>query len=149
MPWKTGFIENLDNNPDLYGPFWLITTLIFLLSSTGNFARYFANFFTKSDYLFNLALVQQGVIVMYSFGFGFPTALYFIMKLLGCNRLRLPEVLFCEYAGNMPLWVFFQLLCDNLSAVYNSSQSTPMDFHRIWDGEHYCIFNFQFESLRG
>jgi len=43
IPFKREFIEKLNNNPDFYGPFWILTTIIFLLGSTGNLARYFYN----------------------------------------------------------------------------------------------------------
>lgn len=92
VPINKTFVEGLNENPDFYGPFWLMTTIIFLLSSTGNLSRYFSNF-DRNEYLFKLELVRLGVLVVYSFGFGVPTALFFIMKFLGCSRLSLPEVL--------------------------------------------------------
>lgn len=53
IPIKTEFIEQLNDNPDFYGPFWLLTTIIFLVSSTGNLSRYFYNW-TKDAYIFKL-----------------------------------------------------------------------------------------------
>lgn len=91
IPMRTDFIDCLGNNPDLYGPFWLLTTIIFLLSSTGNLSRYFYNW-EKDAYIFKLELVRYGVMVVYSFGFGFPVLLYFIIKFLGGSKLALPEV---------------------------------------------------------
>lgn len=85
-------MEGLNDNPDFYGPFWLMTTIIFLLSSTGNLSRYFYNWDKSDVYLFKLELVRLGVLVVYSFGFGVPTLLYFVMKFFGCTRLSLPEV---------------------------------------------------------
>jgi hypothetical protein len=43
MPFKKDFIEKIKENPDVYGPFWILTTIIFLLGSTGNLSRYFYN----------------------------------------------------------------------------------------------------------
>lgn len=88
IPIKTVFIESLGNNPDLYGPFWLLTTLIFLLSSTGNLSRYFYNW-SKDVYIFKLELVRYGVLIVYSFGFGFPILLHFVIKLLGGSKLKM------------------------------------------------------------
>jgi hypothetical protein len=66
-----------------------LTTIIFLLSSTGNLSRYFYNW-SKYVYIFQLELVRYGVLIVYSFGFGFPTALHFIIKFLGGTKLTLP-----------------------------------------------------------
>jgi len=35
---KPEFLEVTKDKPDLYGPFWIFTTLIFLLTAAGNFA---------------------------------------------------------------------------------------------------------------
>ena len=82
MPPKNEFVERVGSNPDFYGPFWILTTIIFLLSSTANLSRYFFNW-EKSDYIFKLELVRYAVLVVYIFGFGWPTILYFIMKFMG------------------------------------------------------------------
>ena len=53
IPIKNEFVEKVGANPDFYGPFWILTTIIFLLSSTANLSRYFYNW-EKSDYIFKL-----------------------------------------------------------------------------------------------
>nr|CAB3465049.1 unnamed protein product [Digitaria exilis] len=35
-----GFYRKIDANPDMYGPLWITTTLIFMLAAFGNFATY-------------------------------------------------------------------------------------------------------------
>lgn len=82
----------MNGKPDFYGPFWLLTTIIFLVSSTGNLSRYFYNW-SKDAYIFKLELVRYAVLVVYSFGFGVPTLLYFVMKFFGA-KLTLPEVIY-------------------------------------------------------
>ena len=39
---KGAFFEVIAANPDLYGPFWISTTLIFTMAITGNLASYFS-----------------------------------------------------------------------------------------------------------
>ena len=39
---KGAFFELVAANPDLYGPFWISTTLIFAMAITGNLASFFA-----------------------------------------------------------------------------------------------------------
>jgi hypothetical protein len=94
IPIKRDFIENIKPNPDFYGPFWILTTIIFLLGSAGNFASYLINIGSETDsFHFNMSLVRIGVGIIYPFGFGVPTLLYFILKFTGGMRLSLPEVL--------------------------------------------------------
>mmetsp|Transcript_20602 Transcript_20602/g.62044 ORF Transcript_20602/g.62044 Transcript_20602/m.62044 type:complete len:370 (+) Transcript_20602:203-1312(+) len=38
--WKADFFEKTTDNADLYGPFWVATTLIFVSAVTGNYASY-------------------------------------------------------------------------------------------------------------
>lgn len=47
IPFNKNFSKEVEEKPDLYGPFWLYTTLIILLVVTANFARYL----TVSNYL--------------------------------------------------------------------------------------------------
>lgn len=37
-------IKRIRPNPDMYGPFWIITTLIFTIAITGNIASFLRNF---------------------------------------------------------------------------------------------------------
>ena len=91
MPFKREFLEKSKENPDFYGPFWILTTIVFLLGSTSNLSRYFANW-EKSQYIFRLELVRYGVIMVYSIGFGVPALLYLVLKFLKCRTLSLPDV---------------------------------------------------------
>ena len=38
-PFNRNFHLKVENNPDLYGPFWIFTTLIFLISLAGNLSN--------------------------------------------------------------------------------------------------------------
>ena len=136
----------MNENPDFYGPFWLMTTIIFLLSSTGNLSRYFSRD-DKSDFLFKLELVRLGVVVVYSFGFGVPTVLYFVMKFFGCSRLTLPEVIFQKYSDDLHLWVLFELFYPYFPSLYHPRTCPPVDLDCLWNDKYDSIPCFQLESL--
>jgi len=40
FPFLGTFYTDSDPNPDLYGPFWICTTLVFFMAAAGNFANY-------------------------------------------------------------------------------------------------------------
>ena len=46
---RGAFFELIAANPDLYGPFWVATTLIFAMAITGNLASYLAFVPTTND----------------------------------------------------------------------------------------------------
>lgn len=79
-PWKRNFFDlEADSRPDLYGPFWILTTIIFLLSLMGNIATYLNNL-NQSDFYFRMELIRYGAIVVYSFGLGFPILFGLLLK---------------------------------------------------------------------
>lgn len=93
-PFKSDFFEISRSNPDLYGPFWILTTIVFLLSSMGNLARYFNNW-EKSEFIFKLSLVRYAVIIVYGLGIGFPILLSLILRLFESriSPAQVPDVL--------------------------------------------------------
>lgn len=84
-PWRRNFFDiESDSRPDLYGPFWILTTIIFLLSLMGNIATYLNNLH-QSDFYFRMELIRYGAIVVYSFGLGFPVLFGFLLRFFEAN----------------------------------------------------------------
>jgi len=42
-PFMPNFLDNTRTNPDLYGPFWVVTTVIFITAVTGNLNDYLSH----------------------------------------------------------------------------------------------------------
>jgi hypothetical protein len=40
VPFNPKFYDISENSPDLYGPFWIYTTLIFMIAASGSLAKY-------------------------------------------------------------------------------------------------------------
>lgn len=47
--FKGDFLDHIGGNPDLYGPFWIASTLIFISASAGNTASYIAHHSTDDE----------------------------------------------------------------------------------------------------
>ena len=81
-------------NADLYGPFWIMTTIIFLMGIVGNLANYLTSKFSDDEvfngYFFKLHLVRYGLIFVYSFGLAVPSVLFVMFKCMKCNTLTPP-----------------------------------------------------------
>lgn len=69
--------------PDLYGPFWIYTTLIIIIAISGNISRYMEMGDDKFTYNYNYIPVAATII--YSLGLGLPFLLKVIMRFLGSN----------------------------------------------------------------
>jgi hypothetical protein len=40
VPYPPNFLDTVKNNPDVYGPFWIASTLVFILAAAGNVAGF-------------------------------------------------------------------------------------------------------------
>ena len=74
------FFVHYKEKPDLYGPLWIYTTLIIILSISGNFSRGLA---MGDDFTYNFRFIPIAATVVFSVGFGLPLMLKFLMKMLG------------------------------------------------------------------
>lgn len=63
------FFEVIGENPDLYGPFWITTTLLFALTISSNFSSYIAYWMDgrENDWGYEFVPVTVGAAVLYSY----------------------------------------------------------------------------------
>jgi hypothetical protein len=117
-PWKNDFFDIARTSPDLYGPFWILTTIIFLLSSTGNLARYFNNW-DRDTFIFRLELVRYGVLIVYSFGIGLPVLLGVLFRFFESN-VNIFQVKFSLIKVHLFIWLFLKLFPIHSNTLYHS-----------------------------
>lgn len=81
----TDFYRKIDANPDMYGPLWIATTLVFMLSALGNCATYLM--LKRSDphtaWNFDVNYVNWAACVIYGYALAVPAAFYFMLQYLG------------------------------------------------------------------
>ncbi|ORY51960.1 Yip1-domain-containing protein [Rhizoclosmatium globosum] len=108
---RGGFMDSIASNPDLYGPFWIPTTVIFALFVTsfiaGSINAYFSN--TSADYVYDMALLSFASTAVYSYVGGTSAALWGIGRYFGCPVKILEVVGLVGYG--MSIWVPVSLLC--------------------------------------
>lgn len=68
--------------PDLYGPFWIYTTLIIMIAISGNLSRYFE---MKENFTYNYNFIPVAATVIYAMALGLPFALKLLMRFMGSN----------------------------------------------------------------
>lgn len=81
IPFNKKFIDMYKPKPDLYGPFWIYTTLIIMIAITGNLSRYFE--MGDEDFTYNYNFIPAAATVIYSLGLGLPMSLKLMMKFMG------------------------------------------------------------------
>ncbi|KAJ1686484.1 hypothetical protein LUZ63_017874 [Rhynchospora breviuscula] len=84
---RSNFFSKIDANPDLYGPLWISTTLVFMLAAFGNTATYVME--TKSDptkaWNFDVGYVNWAACVIYGYAMLVPLGFYFLLQYFGSH----------------------------------------------------------------
>jgi len=77
------FFEVIDGNPDLYGWFWIATTLIFVVAAAGNFASYLTYSMNdrENDWAFDFAKLGFGAMTIYLYITIIPLLVFVALKL--------------------------------------------------------------------
>ncbi len=76
---KPSFHEVINNKPDLYGPFWISTTLIIIIVASSSLIILFDE--KKRSYEFEKISVAAGLV--YGISFGCPYIITIVMKIMG------------------------------------------------------------------
>lgn len=113
-PWKRNFFESEDTRPDLYGPLWIQTTIVFLLVCMGNLSRYFSSGFDGNASLRTYHF-RYAVLLVYTAGFGLPLALGLLLRYFQ-SRVT-PIQLICLYGYSMSCTIVILILCALPSGV--------------------------------
>ncbi|MBA0803798.1 hypothetical protein Gohar_013969, partial [Gossypium harknessii] len=83
-PFRGTFTEKTATNPDLYGPFWICTTLIFVAASIGTFVTYVAHKLRDKEWNYDINLVTWSAGVFYGYVTVVPLVLYVILGYMVC-----------------------------------------------------------------
>ncbi|KAK4764718.1 hypothetical protein SAY86_025808 [Trapa natans] len=86
-PIDGSFFSKIVVNPDIYGPIWISTTLVFMLASLGNWATYLMEKHAGkgSSWTFDVNYVNVAAIAIYGYAIAVPLGFYFLLQYLGSN----------------------------------------------------------------
>jgi len=87
---RTNFLDILDGNPDLYGPFWIATTVVVILFLTGTISAYLSAI-GKTHFVYDFTLLSGAAGLVYGYTFLLPLALWGILKYSGSEGANLLE----------------------------------------------------------
>lgn len=79
--------------PDLYGPFWTLTTVIFCLFVFSSLASSISLYLSDKPVTYDFQLLSIAVTLVYTYGLGIPTLLWFALRYLGVTDWELVEAI--------------------------------------------------------
>ena len=136
IPFNNKFVNLIKNNPDLYGPIWIYTSLILLISSTGSLTRTLQGNNNKN---FFQEFVPIAGIIIYSVGFGLPILISLLMKIFGVS-LGIVHVI-CTYGYSfsifLPISIIYVIQVNALQwiallyAVFSSTSLLVVNYYKL------------------
>ena len=137
IPFKKSFYESIERNADLYGPFWIFTTIIFLIALIGNFSSY-VHSEDKNKFVYDYNHVPHAIFIIYGFGFGAPFILWIIMKFIFRIDIDLVSNM-CIYGYSYTILIPILLVCiipfklvATLALLYFLIHSCAFLFHNMY-----------------
>ena len=87
------FLDVLDGNPDLYGPFWIATTVVFILFLAGTIQQYATSGAEGTDAFhgYNIRLLSGACGLIYGYTFVIPAVLWAVMRWFGSEAASVLE----------------------------------------------------------
>ncbi|KAG7095696.1 hypothetical protein E1B28_006410 [Marasmius oreades] len=112
LPTSTNFFSTHLNPPDLYGPFWTLTTLIFTLFLSSSLAASVSSYLSEPDkqYDYDISLLSIAVGLVYAYGIAFPILLWLALRYVGVGEWSIVEAV-AIWGYSMFVWVPVSILC--------------------------------------
>lgn len=98
--------------PDMYGPFWLCTTLVFVMAAAGNLGSLLSFVPSEEEQVFtyNFSKLTVATSVLYGYCLFVPLAGWAASKLLLASPFALTELV-CVYGYSLAVYVPAAILC--------------------------------------
>lgn len=105
---RTNFLDILDGNPDLYGPFWIATTVVVILFLTGTISQYLSRQH-KDHFEYDFKLLSGAAGLVYGYTFVVPLGFWAVLKWFGAQSAELVECWALYGYANL-VWIAVALL---------------------------------------
>ena len=136
IPFNNKFQNLVKERPDLYGPIWIYSSLILIISATGSLTRTLQGNNNK-NFFQEFVPIAGGVI--YGVGFGLPVLIAFLMKIFGTSitfvsvictygysfSIFLPISIICVIQVNMLQWIAL------IYAIFSSTSLLLVNYYRL------------------
>ena len=106
IPFNNKFQNLVKERPDLYGPIWIYTSLILIISATGSLTRILQGHNNKN---FFQEFVPVASVVIYGVGFGLPILITCLMKIFGTSLTFVSVI--CTYGYSFSIFLPMSIIC--------------------------------------
>ena len=89
MPFNQRFYQEYQKKPDLYGPFWIIQTLVVVLTISGNLARYLETP-DASEFTYTFKIVPIALSLLCGLAIALPVMIKFAVQFFGNSNSNVP-----------------------------------------------------------
>lgn len=95
LPFSPSHLTTLSSGSDLYGPFWVSTTLILALFLSSSLAASISKYLSApgAEYDYNFGLLGLAATIVYTYSFGVPVALWLALRYLGVGEWGIVDAL--------------------------------------------------------
>ncbi|KAI9850195.1 MAG: hypothetical protein M1838_006004 [Thelocarpon superellum] len=100
---RANFLDVMDGNPDLYGPFWIATTVVVILFLTGTISQYLS-MKGEEHFAYDFKLLSGAAGLIYGYTGVIPIALWAVLKWFGSESANLLECWALYGYANM-IWI--------------------------------------------
>ena len=110
--WKNDFLDRLNNNPDLYGPFWIASTLVFVSAAAANTAGYIAHHQESSaGWYYDVDKVFGSMVIFFGYVGGVGMLSWAAMKYFNGAAAPSLATIWCIYGYALSIFVPISVAC--------------------------------------
>ena len=120
LPTSTTYLStHLNPSPDLYGPFWTLTTLIFTLYLSSSLASSISSFLSAPDstYEYDFGLLSISVSLVYAYGIVLPVLIWIALRYMGVGEWSVVEAV-AVWGYAMFVWIPVSVCIKLLTLLY-------------------------------
>ncbi|GAA5872768.1 hypothetical protein JCM8547_006337 [Rhodosporidiobolus lusitaniae] len=105
LPREDYVTEVLAGVPDLYGPFWVPTALIFSLFLTSSFSSSISAYLADLEYTYDFTRLGAATSVVYTYCLGLPILIWAAIKYWAGASERSPVEIISLYGYSATIWI--------------------------------------------
>ncbi|BFY99908.1 hypothetical protein BsWGS_02948 [Bradybaena similaris] len=109
-PGRNYLTKQIRPNPDLYGPFWICTTLVFTTAIAGNLANYFSSAGKNYNWKYDFHKVTFAATAIFSYWWLIPLILFGILWWRGSQAKFTFLEIICVYGYSLAIYVPISVL---------------------------------------
>jgi len=97
-------------NPDMYGPFWICTTLVFTTAIAGNMANYIQHAGTDYQWVYDFHKVTFAAVAIFCYWLLIPSMLYLLLRWRGNTAGFMFLEMICVYGYSLAIYIPISIL---------------------------------------